>query len=114
MRRGFNRLFFILTVCWAVYLLLIYPIQKHRDADKILQSELQKCYHDELRGNDLDDCETWAQATAGTPMWTLKTYYARESWFLVFILVAVPLLVYGFCRVATSATLWVWRGFKAT
>ena len=109
MRRGFNRLFFILTVCWAVYLLLIYPIQEHRDADKILQSELQKCYHDGLVGNDLDDCETWAQATAGTPMWTLKAYYARESRFLLIILIAVPLLVYGFCRVTAFAAVWVRR-----
>ena len=109
MRLGFTRLFLILTVCWAVYWLLIYPIQKQRDADKILRSELQECQDDELRGNDLDDCETWAQATAGTFMWTLMAYYAREAWFLLIVLIAVPLLVYGFCRATAFAAVWVWR-----
>ena len=39
-------------------------------------------------------------------MWSLKAYYARESWFLGLVVVAIPLLAY-------AVGLWVWRGFGA-
>jgi hypothetical protein len=66
--------------------LLVYPIQRQHQADSIFKNELHDCYEHELG--------------------------IRESWVLAFVVVAIPLLAYGFCRGITAMSLWVWRGFR--
>jgi hypothetical protein len=108
-RRGFKRLFVVLTFVWAVYCLLVYPIQRQHQVDKVFKGEFQNCFEHQLgKGQEFRDCINNAElkATTGMEMWSLKAYYARESWFLGLIVVGVPLLAY-------AVGLWVWHGFRA-
>jgi hypothetical protein len=107
-RRGFNRLFVVLTFVWALYCLLVYPIQREHQVDKVFKGEFQNCL-DESTGQEFRDCIKNAElkASTGMEMWSLKAYYARESWFLGLIVVAIPLSVY-------AVGLWVWHGFRRT
>jgi hypothetical protein len=114
-RRGFNRLFVVLTFVWAVYCLLVYPIQQERQVDKVFKGEFQNCFDHLLgKGQEFRECINNAElkATAGMAMWSLNAYWTRESWFLVLVVVAVPLLVYGICRGAAAIGTWVWRRFR--
>ena len=61
----------------------------------------------------LKDCVDYADAISGANKWSLRAYYARESWFLVVIVGAVPLLAYGLCRGLLATGLWVGRGFQS-
>lgn len=93
--------------------LLVYPIQRQHQADSIFKNELHDCYEHELgKGSEFRDCLAYAQLKSGADMWSLKAFYIRESWFLAFVVVAIPLLAYGFCRGITAMSLWVWRGFR--
>ena|ERR1700680_3174520 len=104
MTRGFRRLFAVLTPLWIAYCLIVYPMQRRAQAEKIEKTEFMGCYR---QTPDFKGCADWARIKAGTDLWTLRAFYARESWFLALVVVAVPLLAYGFCRV----TVWVCRGF---
>jgi predicted secreted protein len=35
-KRGFNRLFAVLTAVWIVYCLVVYPIQRRAQAEKVV------------------------------------------------------------------------------
>jgi hypothetical protein len=107
-KRGLRRLFAVLTPLWIVYCLFIYPLQRHAQAEKIEKTEFLSCWR-ESNPPDFKGCTEWARLKAGTDMWSLRAFYTRESWFLGLIVVVVPPLAYGFCRMA----LWVWRGFMA-
>jgi hypothetical protein len=104
MKRGFKRLFAVLTPLWIVYCLFVYPMQRRAQAEKIEQHEFQDCYQGTP---DLKGCSDWAKIKAGTDLWTLRAFYSRESWFLALVVVLVPLLAYGCCRVIV----WVAHGF---
>ena len=82
-RRGFNRLFVVLTFVWALYCLLVYPIQREHQVDKVFKGEFQNCL-DERTGQEFRDCIKNAElkASTGMEMWSLEAYYAREAWFL--------------------------------
>jgi hypothetical protein len=106
LRSGFNRLFVVLTFVWAVYCLLVYPIQRQRQVDKVFKGEFQNCV-DERTGQEFRGCIDNAELKASTSMefWSLKAYYSREGWFLGLIVVAVPLLAY-------AVGLWVGRRLR--
>ena len=106
MKRGFKRLFAVLTPLWIVYCLFVYPMQRRAQAEKIEKTEFMSCWR---QTPDFKGCADWARVKAGTDLWTLRAFYARESWLLALAVVAVPLLAYGFCRV----TVWVCRGFTS-
>ena len=108
LRRGVNRLFVALTFVWAVYCVLVYPIQRQHQVDKVFKGEFQNCFEHELgKAQEFRECINNAElkASAGMEMWSLKAYYARESGFLGLIVVAIPLLAY-------AVGLWVWREFR--
>ena len=88
-RSGFNRLFVVLTFVWAVYCLLVYPIQREHQVDKVFKGEFQNCL-DESTGQEFRDCINNAELKASTGM---------EMW-------SIPLMVY-------AVGLWVWHGFKS-
>jgi len=113
-KRGFNRLFVVLTAAWVLYCLFVYPMQKRQHAQKAYEAVLRDCYEHELgKGQEFRECLTYAELTSGVGIWTLKAYYTRESWFLALIATVVPLLVYGFCRGLAALSLWVGRGFTS-
>jgi len=107
-KRGFNRLFAVLTPIWIIFCLFVYPIHRHAQAEKIEKTEFMSCWQ-ESHPPDFKGCADYARLKAGTDMWSLRAFYTRESWLLALVVVAVPLLAYGCCRVLV----WVWRGFMS-
>jgi hypothetical protein len=107
-KRGLKRLFAVLTPLWIVYCLFVYPMQRRARAEKIEKIELMNCLHETPDLKDTNwGCTDWARLKAGTDLWTLRAFYARESWLIALVVVVVPFMAYGFCRV----TVWVCRGF---
>jgi len=88
--------------------LFVYPIHRHAQAEKIEKTEFMSCWQ-ESHPPDFKGCADYARLKAGTDMWSLRAFYTRESWLLALVVVAVPLLAYGCCRVLV----WVWRGFMS-
>jgi hypothetical protein len=86
----------VLTPLWVSYCLFVYPIQRRVRAAKIENAEFMSCWQ---QTPDMKGCADWARVKAGTDLWTLRVFYARESWFLALVVAAVRLLAYGFCRV---------------
>lgn len=114
-KRGFNRLFIVLSVFWVIYWLLLYPIQKQQEVERAYDNELRDCYEHELgKGQEFNDCLKQANSsfTSNLHDWGLRPFYTREFWFLVRLITIVPLIVYGLCRGLAAAGLWVWHGFK--
>jgi|ERR1035437_105622 hypothetical protein len=111
-KRGFNRLFVVLTALWVVYCLFAYPIQQRQHAHEVYARE----FHDCLQRNDalFKECFQYAELKSGENEWSLRAYYSRESWFLALVVVAVPLLAYGLCRGLFAIGRWVWRGFQSS
>lgn len=110
-KRGFNRLFVVLSAVWVIYILVIYPLQRREAAHNDLQREFRDCYESDY--GKIKDCYEYARAKSGADMWSLRAYYFRESWFLALIVVAVPLLAYGVCRGLLEVGWWVWGGFQS-
>ncbi|SRR6266404_1635895 len=106
-KRGFNRLFIVLAILWAAYLLVVYPYQKRAEAFEEYQKEQQIC-RESPGPFGLDSC-----------LGVMKNNYdgrlgnnSKFWWVLLaFVLVSIP-AVYGFCRGAAAVSVWVWRGFK--
>ena len=98
----------MLTPLWFIYCLLVYPIQRRAQPEQVEKTEFMKCWQ-ETSPPYSKGCAEWARVEAGTELWTLRAFYARESWLLALVLVVVPLLAYGFC----SVSVWVGRGFMA-
>jgi hypothetical protein len=112
-KRGFNRLFIVLTVFWAIYCLFVYPIQQRREAQTAYNNELRVCWEHELgKGQEFKDCLETARLSSQVDQWSLRAFYTRESWFLVLVVIVVPLIAYGFCRGLATVGLWVWHRFK--
>ena len=78
-KRGFNRLFAVLTPLWIVYCLVVYPIQRRARAEKIEKAEFQSCWQ-ESNPPDFKRYTDYARLKAGRDMWTLRAFYSRESW----------------------------------
>ena len=110
--RAFNRVFVVLAVLWALYCLVVYPMQKWSEADKEYHAHIEEnCWA--ARGNEVFDCWKYEEIRSGVWMWTLKAYYTRESWLLGLVVVAVPLLSYGWLRGLLSLGAWFRRRFTS-
>ena len=110
---GFNRFFVVLTAFWAVFCLFVYPNQQQQEAEKTYKSEMRYCYEHELgKGQEFKDCLAHDEFSSTVGMWSLRAFYARESWFLVLVVIVIPLMAYGLCRVLAVVGNWVWHGFK--
>ncbi len=105
-RRGINRAFAVLIPIWIIYCLLVYPMQRRLQAEYAEKTEFQRCW-EQSNPPDMKGCMEYAAVKAGTDMWTLRAFYARESWFLALVVIGIPVLAYSLCRVI----LWVCTGF---
>lgn len=111
-RRGFNRLFIVVTGGWVIFCLFVYPIQHRHRAARLYTATLDDCYQNELgKGQEFRDCLQYAQLISGVGDWSLKSYYSRESWFLGLVILGGPIGMYAACRGIGALSKWVWRGF---
>ncbi len=121
-KRGFNRVFIVLTVLWAGYCLFVFPIQMQRRVFDLYMAMERPCsdipynpYYDsqhtvQMR-KDCYDFATEMYRSQAAP-WEWRTYYRAKWMNILAALVLVPLAVYGVCRAAGLAFVWVARGFR--
>jgi hypothetical protein len=115
-KRGFNRLFVVFAVAWAIYCLTIFPLTEHAKADAHLREGMKGCYLTEL-GNGvsaLNDCLKLSEQIWQPDQWGLMNFYKREWPLILAAIAGAPLLVYGIVRGMAFVSLWVWRGFRAS
>jgi ABC-type spermidine/putrescine transport system permease subunit I len=114
LKRGFDRLFLVLTILWALYCALVFPFQQSATAFHQYQRETNSCYQAEGSINDMNSCadvvfENWR---ATTDRWTYKRYYHDTWWPLLLVIVIPPVVVYGLARGLAAVSIWVGRGLK--
>ena len=115
-RRGFHRVFVLLWMIWALFVLVGLPILEVKRAGESaatmykwsheypIQDEKERAERDRL------DNERWAHAS-------LAYIYKNEvfpniHWFLLFIALP-PIILYGLIRGVISVGKWIYSGFRA-
>jgi hypothetical protein len=114
-KRGFNRLFVVLTVLWAGYCLFVFPMQMQHFAFQFYINQSQVCYDVQSanpiqRKDCLDSVEKMYQSDVAP--WQWKNYYQVKWMYILAALALIPLAVYGACRAAGLVFVWVVRGFR--
>jgi hypothetical protein len=116
LRRGFNRVFVVLTFVWVAYCLVGYPWQRREEAFEQYREEQEICSNgvDYIHPNDIGECLKRAERNwqANYQTWSGKNFYLGLWWILLLAVVGFPLIAYGCCRGAAAVGLWVWRGFS--
>jgi hypothetical protein len=120
--RGFNRLFLVLTVGWAIYCAVVYPLQHQWEGQN---EALVKYWNDNKNCDQLikEAPEEWSltqdcyeQSTTDLQS-RLKFFSFRNFWMLdaAFWKLLIPaMLLPPFIVYATAAIgQWVWKGFNA-
>jgi len=111
LKRGFNRLFLVLTILWIVYSALLPLHERSKFFDNFLSQYRQEeadCGLDQSCKQRIEAAESrlFAENSAGK-------WYA-ESWPYILILgLGVPPVVYGLIRGVASVSLWIWRGYQS-
>lgn len=124
LKRGFNRIFIVLTVLWAGYCLFAFPIQMQRNAFEFYKAMERPCsdipynpyYDSQHTSQTRKDCHDFAAKMwrdEASP-WEWSNYYQTNWAYILVALVLVPLAVYGICRAAGLIVVWVVRGFRTT
>jgi hypothetical protein len=110
--RGFNRVFIVLAVMWALYCSVGYPLARQAEATRLFNVNGEACSAD--LSVKWSDCIKDAQAAYQDQFaaWQFRRFY---SWAWPIVLAAsigVPLIAYGLCRGAGKVAAWVYRGFR--
>ena len=113
-KRGFNRLFVVLTMGWALYCLFVIPMQRKNDAMSLYFNELNICSSHHVAGEDPTSCATFVQNTFGPEVdrWALFNYFKGYWLYILIAVTLVPLAVYGLLRVLALLGVWVYHGYS--
>jgi len=108
-KRGFNRIFIVLTVVWVLWCAYLPIYHRNQFVDGFSAAYL----HDE------GECQTSeCRETAANNRLrlfdenTFGKWYAMEWWLVLFLAVGMPPLVYWSIRGLTALLRWIGRGFK--
>jgi hypothetical protein len=131
LRRGFNRLAALLAATWAVYWLLIVPIQAGRAIQRHYEGDIKYCW--EMYGsarqpdpNWLRDCKANSEQERqkglytgfGFQMeqgkWSYLKYWRDDGPWLSLMIVIPSLLAYGLAWTIAILCRWIWRGFRTS
>lgn len=115
LRRGFNRLYIVLACMWAIYCLVVYPVQQREKALHEWAGDKQICYASQAASPDgRSECLKLAEQTFQTKSepWSIANFYPGARWLLLLVVVVLPLVAYGLCRGFAAVIVWVWRGFS--
>ena len=117
LKKGFNRLFVVVAVSWAVYCTVVYPIQQREKAFDVYQEDQRGCYERELgepRAR-LDACLKSAEHERQTNVeqWSVRNFYIGAWPLILAAIFGLPLVVYGSVRGVAAVGVWIWRGYKA-
>ena len=116
-KRGFNRLFIVLTVLWVVFCTVVFPFNERRKASAQYDKDAVSCYSSELGNGEpaLHTCLRYAEENYknALDLYSVKNLFIG-AWRLVLgAIVLPPLLVYGIVRGIAATSIWVWRGYNA-
>jgi hypothetical protein len=126
LKRGFNRLYIVLAVGWAIYCLFVYPEKKSLEITGKWMEEQKGCYVEAdsvrteseipLRVEESKKCFEAMDRNYRTElsMWSGKGFYLRAWSILLVAVVAFPIVLYGCCRGAAAVAVWIWQGFRAS
>jgi len=118
--RGFNRLFLVLTIVWATWCAVLYPLQmqfeRQQEAVSQYNKDTKACQKIFALDADMDymtNCLKQAEVNRGNAMelWSFKHFWFYDVAFWQLEIPAIvlpPLLVYALAMIGR----WVWRGFK--
>ena len=118
--RGFNRLFIVLTVLWAIFCGVLYPLKVQFDGQmravfqhdkdvKMCQQLIVERPNWDLTKNCFDRIDE--NQRSAMELYSFKNFwiFGVAYWQLeVFAIVAPPLVIY----ILTVIGRWIWRGFK--
>jgi hypothetical protein len=112
--RGFNRIFVVMTLLWAVYCLVVFPLQTRAKLLDDATKQSASCYE----GGDSEERKTcvklWSDLMADESQeWSLRGYYKAGWLYILGAITIVPVVIYGFCRLIGFTFAWVYRGFRA-
>jgi hypothetical protein len=121
-RRGFDRIFVILAVVWAGYLLFVLPTMERRQVWKNYDRTMQACKTD-VSGQLVDPsdpsyqhCAKIAEDLRNLELegYSLRAYFAHWGSALITLAIFVfpPLAAYGLFRVGWFVLAWLHRGFR--
>jgi hypothetical protein len=114
-KRGFNRIYIVLALIWAVYCLFLYPLQKQSEAFELYGKEQQFCQERHYDTKDgLSDCLKLMERGyhSKVDMWSGVEFFKRFWFFLLLFVAVFPLVLYGCCRGSGAIIVWIWRGFS--
>jgi hypothetical protein len=132
LRRGFNRIFVLLFVSWALFCLFAYPILMAREVKAHYDRDFKSCYRTYgVQGladfGSLQICLSRADSERKTgtysgfgfvwdegEFWSLRGYYRHMGWMLAGIILVPPLLFYGLAWGVALVCRWIWLGFRAS
>ena len=111
--RGFNRVFVVLYILWAVYCLVLFPIQVRHDMFQSYVEARSKCYENSSAFLAKDCVEMWDKILLpDIAQWSLPNYYKTKWGYMLAAVTVVPAVVYGLLRLIGIAGIWVFLGFK--
>jgi hypothetical protein len=117
LRKGFNRFFVVISVLWAVYCVVVYPVQQREKAFDHYQEDQRGCYARELGQlqSRLEACLKLAEHEWQTSVgqWSARNFYIGAWPLIAAAIVVLPAAVYGSLRGMAAVGLWIWRGYKA-
>ena len=119
-RRGFNRVFVLAAVGWAIYVLFVYPMQKRGEAFEYYTKGLTLCAEDSIQLNapgKYQECarheeEKWRATVAAYPFPLIWQHDWLSRLFVFGVLMVPPAAAYGLLRLAWTILAWVKRGFQ--
>ena len=118
-RRGFNRVFIVLAIGWAGYVLLIYPLIDRQKARHDYAATLKTCSETEVPSQVIDpDYSRCAKGAEVFLNFRLEqdSPHVLLSWRaalgLLAILIFPPAAAYGLFRIASFVLAWLQRGFQ--
>lgn len=115
LKGGFNRMFLTLTVGWAIFCAVVYPLHvQYEGLTKALSDynrDVKTCQESGFDG--LNDCLDLAKKYRenAVELYSLKRFYIWDValWRVLLPAIAVPpIVLYGLSKL----TVWIWRGFK--
>jgi hypothetical protein len=124
--RGFNRVFLLAVLGWAIFCLLIYPVLMAREGKAHYDGDVKYCYDMQAKfGSTAEPCLSQAlkEFHSGTysgfgfawdegEYWSFNGYYRHMGWMLPAMIAVPPILRYGLAWGVAGVCRWVWRGFR--
>jgi len=119
-RKGFNRVFVVAAIGWAVFVLVIYPWHKRREAYEWYAASLERCATTEVAGRVIDP--NYPRCAQGAEMFLHAELdqYSLGTWLkdwrsrleALGVVLVPPAVAYGLFRLGWLVLAWVIRGFR--